>query len=170
MTLCCRCNAGGKCRGYLCVKSKRLCNKCLPSRKGCCLNTKHSPALQVPDSAEAPPTLPIHNSLQDQPSAIPRSHGTTNTTGSAPSPAVNVSIQASAIASLPSIDTHLPSPTLSTAHAHVPPCPLPSPSTMPVPTFMWGEFDSAHIIKLMDEVYSEAVHWCRNIFKILFGS
>ena len=53
----------------------------------------------------------------------------------------------------------------------MPPCPLPHPpsSIMPVPTFMWGEFDSAHIMKLMDEAYSEAVHWCRNIFKIPFG-
>ena len=140
----------------MCVKTKRLCHNCLPSRKGCS-NTKHSPALQVPDSAEAPPTLPIHNSLQNQPSAIPSSHVTTNTTSSAPSPSVSDSIQASALASLPPIDAHLPSPTLSTAHAHVPPCPLPSPSTMPVPTFTWGEFDSAHIMKLMDEAYSEAV-------------
>lgn len=49
MTLCCRCNAGGECRNCVCVKSKRQCSNCLPSRKGCCSNMKLSPALQETD-------------------------------------------------------------------------------------------------------------------------
>ena len=40
---------------------------------------------------------------------------------------------------------------------------------MPDPTFMCGEFDSAHKMKLMDGAYSKAVHWRRNIFKIPFS-
>ena len=45
MSLCCQCNARGKCRNCACVKSKRPCSTCLPSCKGCRSNLKLLPAV-----------------------------------------------------------------------------------------------------------------------------
>ena len=36
--VCCRCNRAGVCRGCACVKAKRPCVNCLPSKQGNCAN------------------------------------------------------------------------------------------------------------------------------------
>ena len=40
MVNCCRCNATGRCGNCACVKAKRKCDCCLPSRLGQCRNTE----------------------------------------------------------------------------------------------------------------------------------
>lgn len=42
MVACCRCNRTGVCQGCACVKAKRPCSSCLPSRLGTCLNCQPS--------------------------------------------------------------------------------------------------------------------------------
>ena len=82
MPQCCHCNAGGKCVNCVCVKSQRQCSNYLPSRKGCCSNTKLSPALQPPVTAQVLPAL----SVQGQPS-LPTSANPSEPSAAAPSEA-----------------------------------------------------------------------------------
>ena len=39
MVACCKCNRTGLCRSCACVKARRLCESCLPSKLGNCANT-----------------------------------------------------------------------------------------------------------------------------------
>ena len=60
ITVWCRCNTGGMCRTCVCVKTERNCANCLPTRNGCCPNTRLSPALHIPDTNASPPAnLPL---------------------------------------------------------------------------------------------------------------
>ena len=81
MTLCCRCNAGGKCRNCVCVKSKRQCKNCLPSRKGCCSNMKLSPASRDAthvSPAPSHPSQPSPSRINPFPSEVTRTTSTGN--------------------------------------------------------------------------------------------
>ena len=88
MTLCCRCNAEGKCRGCVCVKSKRLCNNCLPSRKSCCSNTKqcciHPPCKHLTPLKHT--TYPAHSQQSPRSAKCHSQQSCHYTTSLAPSP------------------------------------------------------------------------------------
>ena len=43
MVLCCRCNRTSSCRGCACVKARRQCSNCLPSKLGSCSNISSTP-------------------------------------------------------------------------------------------------------------------------------
>ena len=67
---CCRCNGGGKCSNCVCVKAKRQCTNCLPSKRGSCLNPSQLSAsrfldpstdLPSPHSSSAPPRPSLHD-------------------------------------------------------------------------------------------------------------
>ena len=49
---CCRCNASGKCRNCFCVKSRRPCSGCLPSRRGLCENARLLKPALLSDAAD----------------------------------------------------------------------------------------------------------------------
>ena len=75
MTVCCRCNAGGKCRNCVCVKSGRQCTNCLPFRNGCCSNMKQQVA--VFDTALTPPVPLARNQPPPSNSPVVVSQSTT---------------------------------------------------------------------------------------------
>ena len=55
MAVCCGCNRRGSCKGCACVKARRPCVNCQPSRIGSCQNTlsHHRPSLSLsPDKVE----------------------------------------------------------------------------------------------------------------------
>ena len=163
MTLCCRCNAGGKCRNCVCVKSKRQCSNCLPSRKGCCSNMKLSPALQEPDAAHISPVPRSYIRLPSQPSPPHVSPDEATITTMTNNDATTA--QASGVSRPPNSAQHA-----SSDPVHGPSCSLPPASPMPNPVFVWGDNDSASIMKSMDETYAEVVHWRKNAFRVPFGN
>ncbi len=65
----------------VCVSSRRgnAVFAYLLAKPGCCLNTKLSPVLQVPDAAHAPSASPVHNSPVPLPCAYPSQTATTTT-------------------------------------------------------------------------------------------
>ena len=166
MSLCCRCNAGGKCIN--CVKSKRQCTTCLPSRRSCCSNTKHLPVYQVPvyqvpDTNRTLPAPPAPAAVQNGQSQSPSTRTNVSSINTSDEPAPqsdshghNTLIPISAHPSCQSSPTQL--------------CPLPLPTPTANPSFFWDEYDSTSIIASMSEAYSEVVHWRRNIFTVPFGN
>ena len=67
MTLCCCCNAGGKCRNCACVKAKWQSVNCLPLRKGCFSNINLLSASQMPDTAFVAPVPSTYTRQPFQP-------------------------------------------------------------------------------------------------------
>ena len=168
MPQCCRCNAGGKCVNCVCVRSRRQCSNCLPSRKGCCSNMKLSPALQPLVTAQVLPAL----SVQGQPS-LPTSANPSEPSAAAPSeaaiPPATTNTQETDHPQFPPNEAHHRRD-LPNIPAHVEPPPLPPVSPMPKRSFRWGEYDAEYIIHSLDEIYSEVVHWKKNTFLVPFGN
>ena len=71
MTVCCRCNAGGKCSSCTCVKARRLCTNCLPTRRGHCSNTMQPPASPPPPALHLPTTTSLASSPTSSPTSAP---------------------------------------------------------------------------------------------------
>ena len=153
---CCRCNGDGICRSCSCVKGRKTCVSCLPSRRGRCLNISHS---------SAPATQPVycpstHTQLTATDHACP-------SMGAGLIPATPTS--ATTIATFSNLAS--PAPTslsasgriLSDAH-HLPP-----PSTLADTNFVWGEYNSSTYSASLSLTYSEVVHWRRNNFKVPHG-
>ena len=40
---------------------------------------------------------------------------------------------------------------------------------MPLSNFVWGQFEGTYFIQVVEAVYSEAVHWRQNLFKVPHG-
>ena len=162
MLQCCQCNSGGKCRNCVCTKAKRQCTNCLPSRKGCCLNTTLTSASGI----SAPSTLvPAQNStvspVNDSPGA------------STPPPP---DLRFSPVSADPtvSLDSHSrPARQSSTMgapnSAHSLPT-LPSPEPLANPSFVWGSLRADDFIQSVSYAYSEVVHWKRNTFNVPYGN
>ena len=158
MTVCCRCNADGKCRSCVCVKAGRPCTNCLPARRGHCSNT-------LQRTTSPPPSQPLdHN-----PPAI----------SSAPAPAVASPFTFAPSASGPARDAapallH-PSASIQANDSSTTPAtpinaqPLPSPLLMAAPTFMWGECDAKTFTHSLSIAYAEVVHWKKNLFAVPLG-
>ena len=150
MTVCCRCNASGRCRTCVCARANRPCSNCLPARNSHCLNIQQP----LPPPNLAPP--------QDlQPSAIPDSASPTSPTPrSTPSSPVDDSDPTSPMTT----PANLPTPTPPAVQ------PLPSPSPMATPSFVWGERDAITFSHSLEAAYAEVVHWKPNTFPIPFGN
>ena len=167
MSVCCRCNASGKCRNCVCIKSKRRCSNCLPSRKGCCSNMKLLPALQAHDAthARASPASVASPSHSRQPCGSPSSVATTTTAPAAHTSVTSATIQKPVDSSPPPNNAHPMNPaTIAPAPVQAPFCPLPSSPPLSNPSFVWGENDAVSIMASMDEAYSEVIHWRINTF------
>ena len=149
MVLCCRCNRTGSCRGCACVKARKQCSNCLPSKLGRCSNISSTP---IP-SAATPTT----------------NQSTTNTTllltsasNGSPTSCENGATGAS--------DT---SATLMRQMDSItcPPCPqqLPIFQPMSTPVFSWGIHNAEDFSQALEATYSETVHWRINSFKVSTG-
>ena len=161
MTLCCRCNVEGKGKNCVCVKSKKRCSNCLPSRKGSCSNTKRDPAPTGPSEAEPPdpPDIPVHNTTlqpyphtESSPNEATRSTNRTATSKGPPTPPTP-------------IDAHH----VSQGPGSPTSAPLPSPAPLPTPTFIWGEYDSVTFSESLEDAYHKVVHWRKNTFRVPYG-
>ena len=155
---CCRCNGSGKCKNCVCVKAKRLCTNCLPARRGCCSNTKHS--MSTSPALSAASDSPALSAASDSPAS------------DSPVPPATYQPQQSLMRFSPQL--RVPQSTASVvAPALVSPInanSLPSPVPMDDPRFTWGEIDSATFIHSIDAAYAEVVHWRKNIFTVPYGN
>ena len=173
---CCRCNAGGKCRNCVCVKSGRQCTNCLPSRNGCCSNMNLPAA--VLDTAQTPPAPPAHN--QPPPSHSPVYDTQSSTTIAVPiavpdegedlnhSPIPIVAHHSQDATVAPSSPGSLPSssPLVNCGGSAAV---LPETTPMVTPTFTWGDVDAEPFTQRLDHAYSVVVHWRRNVFAVPSG-
>ena len=157
LTVCCRCNAGGKCKSCACVKARRPCTNCLPTRRGHCSNTKQLPA--------SPPRLDLHS--------LPIATSPTSSATSTPSCASSSPAGNTALVLLPPAPaaTLLDLPEASaTPVTPISAQPLPSPSPMAAPTFVWGTCDAETFTHSLSAAYAETVHWKRNLFLVPLGN
>ncbi len=138
---CCKCNnrRTGSCKWCACVKARRPCGNCLPSKLGRCTNsqtqtTMKFSTLNTPDNAtfQPSPSSPPLQPLQLQ-------RNMDSQTANSPS------------LSNPS-DLTFPSP--------VPPSKF---------TFTWGTHSSEEFSTILDTVYSEVIHWRNTCFTVPFG-
>ena len=176
MTVCCRCNAGGKCRNCVCVKSGRQCTNCLPSRNGCCSNMNLPAA--VLDTAQTPPAPPAHN--QPPPSHPPVYDTQSSTTIAVPiavpdegedlnrSPIPIVAHHSQDATVAPSSPGSLP-PSSPLVNCGGSAAALPETTPMATPTFTWGDVDAEPFTQRLDHAYSVVVHWRRNVFAVPSG-
>ena len=162
--VCCKCNRTGLCRGCACVKARRLCESCLPSKLGNCANT--STAI----SQVTAPLDPSSLSTAMTHSTSSTTQLTTISTSRDPSVSSHSNQQ---IAQTSHQDHPLQTvPTTSTADipdggsSHS----LPGYTTMSEPTFVWGDRASAPFMKDLDAAFEQAVQWRNNCFKVPQGS
>ena len=169
-TVCCRCNASGRCRNCSCRKSGRSCVDCLPHRHSRC-----QIALPLQQSSD---------SAGHAPSSDPQ-----NTDPDAPEPAD----LESPVISEPRENVHHPSrcdnvlsiycpPNITSPPDSIAPSPAlegPAVDTLDnsvypysqahEPIFMWGIHDGTTFDHSLTCCYAEVVHWKRNLFKIPSG-
>ena len=129
----------------MCVKAKRLCTTCLPSRKGHCSNMKQT-------SAPAPTPVLFPVSCTQQSSSSDGVLSTTSLTSALPT-------QPSTPSAPPIL---LPTPAES--NDLLPPPPLMTPSP-----FVWGDHDSTSFASSLMVAYEEVVHWRKTSTKCLLG-
>ena len=172
MTVCCRCNAGGKCRNCVCVKSGRQCTNCLPSRNGCCSNMNLPAA--VLDTAQTPPAPPAHN--QPPPSHSPVYDTQPSTTIAVPDEGEDLNHSPIPIVAHHSQDATVAPSSPGSLQSSSPPVncggsatALPETTPMATPTFTWGDVDAEPFTQRLDHAYSVVVHWRRNVFAVPSG-
>ena len=172
MTVCCRCNAGGKCRNCVCVKSGRQCTNCLPSRNGCCSNMNLPAA--VLDTAQTPPAPPAHN--QPPPSHSPVYDTQPSTTIAVPDEGEDLNHSPIPIVAHHSQDATVAPSSPGSLQSSSPPvnfggsaAALPETTPMATPTFTWGDVDAEPFTQRLDHAYSVVVHWRRNVFAVPSG-
>ena len=172
MTVCCRCNAGGKCRNCVCVKSGRQCTNCLPSRNGCCSNMNLPAA--VLDTAQTPPAPLAHN--QPPPSHSPVYDTQPSTTIAVPDEGEDLNHSPIPIVAHHSQDATVAPSSSGSLQSSSPPvncggsaAALPETTPMATPTFTWGDVDAEPFTQRLDHAYSVVVHWRRNVFAVPSG-
>ena len=47
---------------------------------------------------------------------------------------------------------------------------LPLFTPMAAPTFIWGDFEAAELIEILESTYAEAIHWRFNLLKVPYGA
>ena len=152
MPVCCRCNGRGRCISCACVKSGSRCIDCLPSRNGHCSNmevvsdaNEHSctlsSLLMVPSTDDIDGITVDMNAPENGPCSSPESVAVCN------------DVTAPSI-----LDSQAPSFSL--------------PPFRPVQEadYTWGDMSGQVFTKLINEAYSQIVHWRQNIFMVPSGS
>ena len=150
LSLCCRCNRGGKCRNCVCVKTKSHCSNCVPLRRGCCSNTLTSMASQG-------------NSDQFLP-ALPATQPPTNHLTPHPSPGSPLPVPPDTAVVVTPAESSSPSE-ISLNDAY----PLPPPTPLAAATFTWSDLDSTSLAHSIDSAYAEIEHWRKNTFAVPYG-
>ena len=148
MPVCCRCNAGGRCRNCSCKKSGQGCINCLPHRYGRCQNTLTDPPED--DGQQQHSDISVNHQPAKTEREIERVVSPINAPSSPPPPP--------------------PPPLLP--HTVDPPeflHRLPPHPTLPTPNFMWGNIDGETFTNAICSAYTEIAHWRRNIFKVPSG-
>ena len=166
---CCRCNDKSSCRRCSCVKAGDICTNCLPLRRGHCVNSERRLTTAITSnttSINTATTNILPNLLVN--SAL--SHAD-QTTQSASSPAFTSSDnhQHATVATTVPISANPVNSSHSWVAQPLQPPPLPPFHQMPSPSFIWGNRDSASMLKSMEDAYSEVVHWQKNTFIVPFG-
>ena len=149
MPQCCRCNGKGKCLNCTCKKSGMKCTDCLPSKKNQCKNLVTSDISNSsgnPNSGLSstfnPP--PVQTSASPPPAEITFGPATSQTDVTSPS-------------FTPTQPPPRPTPRL----------PLYKPATSD--DFRWGDKPGEVFRSLVNDAYSEIVHWKPNLFKVPTG-
>ena len=62
---CCRCNSSGQCRNCVCVKNKKTCTNCLPSKRNHCHNRHNQREDQQPVTNEISEATQDHDHIPD---------------------------------------------------------------------------------------------------------
>jgi hypothetical protein len=165
--VCCRCNRAGLCRGCACVKAKRPCVNCLPSKQGHCANISTaipnvtSNALAPSTSTTLSRTSRIHcststSAVNTLPTPITLlstdSVRAVNTALAATPPTTSTSTPISAPRSSENTFAQQQPPTGNTQPAIVAatqwPVPDQDPRSLEPPNFSWGEH-SGQVIYMM---------------------
>ena len=149
MPACCRCNGSGRCVNCTCVKSGKLCNDCLPSRKGCCQNQK-----KPPPPSRSPQTENVVSTSE------PAARTPVET---APTPTEDRRHAEATQNAILTPSEITPTPVIP-KDAYLPPYPCVSR-----PCFKWGCCAGPEIQEAIIKAYNQVVHWHRNIFKIPAG-
>ena len=199
MPPCCRCNGSGKCLNCSCVKSGHPCTDCLPLRRGTCANQQCVSDVALSANTIVAVDLAPHASVAgDRVGAVSENMGTVKPvrggdgggegTGweglEVGSPFVDNSAQ---LVESETISVHTDhDDSVNNIHENISVtngentdstcencvCPnysLPGFEQSPETTFQWGEYNGADFACDINEIYSEAVHWRRNIFMIPSG-
>ena len=142
MVNCCRCNATGRCGNCACVKAKRKCNGCLPSRLGQCRNTETDRTNSSPNlSSNSSPLISSTRTIP--PTVAPPSQSTSDSD----SPTANRS------------NTSIVNRSSSSAGNSL---------RFTWGTIM--TMDSSTFMQDLDKAYNTVVHWKRNLFRVPSGN
>ena len=155
MSACCRGNGNGRCIRCSCMKARRLCVDCLPSRKNQCCN-------QAPSDQNSPDPVPSSSTVNG--------NGTTDNLERIlnPSPAVT------AVEPVDAPTIH-PVENLYKAQTE---SPVANPTDLLPPYFpihpvdqsyRWGSVEGTEFLTKVDRCFDEVVHWQRNVFSIPTG-
>ena len=146
--VCCRCNASGSCKNCSCKKPNQKCSKCLPLRRGHCVNSVEQPTQPVADHVVTCPTLPPNLHTEDD--------GKDCHFFTPPEIQVNSNFPP------PPNDTDNITHTSTVAD-------LPPFVPISTPNFTWGDLDGEAFVRTIDSSYDVIVHWRRNLFKVPSG-
>ena len=150
MPVYCRCNGRGCCRSCVCVKSGLRCIDCFPSRNGHCANQK-TMADYEQDYCRTLSPLPTSIAVH------------TNSDAEAENGPDNSHLDGAIlddVNGLPFGGTGAPD-----HHYSLPPF-------IPVTrgNYTWGDLSGQEFTSLVNEAYSQVVHWRPNFFKVPSGS
>ena len=150
------------------MKVGNICTNCVPLWCSHCINNKRSWTTSVTNN-----TTTINNKTTN---VLP------NLLASSTPPHANHITQSAANPSLTFSDNHQhdsgpvmitsaypTNPSDSSVSQPLQPSPLPPFNQIFNPSFIWGNQDSAFMLKSLEDAYSEVVHWQNNTFTVPFG-
>lgn len=164
MPVYCRCNGKGRCISCACIKSGSRCIDCLPSRNGHCSN--RDPAAS---NARRKHEQEYSQTLSPSRHTSPSSATTDDTTRSPEAEADKDSNSPDFVAMIDDVSTTPLSPG-SISESEAPNCSLPSFRPTLGTDYTWGDLSGQVFTSLIDEAYSQVVHWRPNLFKVPSGS
>ena len=146
---CCKCNRTGSCRGCACVKARRPCVNCLPSKLGTCANSK---------TCTTPQTQPVTDLIDAH---------LVNANTSNPPTTVSTPV------STPEVDSDVssnPQPTPQPTNRENEQIPnLPSPTPINAHVFTMGHHNATDFSDMLEATYNEVIYWRRNCFTVPLG-
>ena len=163
--MCFRCNRTGSCRGCACVKARRQCSNCLPSKLGSCSNISSTPT----PSTTTPTMNQSATNTNTMPSLTLASNSSSALSGSAIS--AQSALRGNGATSTPGTQSDSATSTQLADSILCPPRPqqLPTFQPMNTPVFSWGIHNAEDFSHVLEATYSEVVHWRINSFKIPTG-